>query len=95
MNAPILDINPRDYLDSLRRHRRMFNLAAFIASAYGLTVDDFTGPCRKRHVAWPRQEFMLAAHEAGYSMPQISGFLNRDHTTILHGIRAARKRRDA
>jgi chromosomal replication initiation ATPase DnaA len=75
--------------------RRMFHLAARIAAHYGLTVDDFRSPIRRRPIAWPRQEFMLAAHEAGFSMPQIGRFLGRDHTTILHGIRAARKRRQA
>ena len=91
MNA---HVDPADYLTALQSRRRMFNMAAFMANANGLTVDDFTGPERARHVSWPRQEFMLAAHEAGYSMPQIGRFLgSRDHTTILHGIRAARKRR--
>jgi chromosomal replication initiation ATPase DnaA len=72
--------------------RRMFVMAAEIASVYGLTVEDFKSPCRKRGVVWPRQEFMLAAQREGFSLPQIGRFLNRDHTTILWGIAQAKRR---
>jgi chromosomal replication initiation ATPase DnaA len=89
-------ILPIAHIAAIRnRDNRMFIMAAWIAHKNGLTVDHFKAHDRHRPVAWPRQEFMLAAHEAGYSMPEIGRFLNRDHTTILHGIRQARARRGA
>ena len=44
--------------------------------------------------AWSdaRQEFMLEAHRAGFSMPQIGRFIGRDHSSVHHGIHAAAKR---
>lgn len=85
-------IAPRHVATFAAHRRRLLVLAVEVSRAYGLTVEDFKSPTRVRDVSWPRQEFMLAAHRAGYSLGQIARFLNRDHTTILHGIRAASKR---
>lgn len=73
---------------------RMAEIAAQVASAHLLTVTELRGPCRERYIAWPRQEAMLAMVEAGFSLPQIGRFLNRDHTTVMAGARAARARRE-
>jgi chromosomal replication initiator protein len=53
------------------------------------------GPARDRCVAWPRQALMLAIRDGrGMSYPEIGRRLGgRDHTTIIHGVDAARKRR--
>ena len=84
---------PRADIAAIRdRNNRLFFMAAWIANTHGLTVDRFKARDRHREVAWPRQEVMLAAHRAGYSMPQIGRFLGRDHTTVLHGIRQAEAR---
>lgn len=44
---------------------------------------------RDREVAWARQAFMAYVYKLGNrSLPDIGRFLDRDHTTVLYGIRA-------
>lgn len=61
-----------------------------VATKYGLKTSDLTGPSTKRSVTIPRQEAMFRIrHERGLSLPAVGQiFGGRDHTTILHGIRA-------
>lgn len=64
-----------------------------VAAKYGRTVDELTGPLRWRSIAWARQEAMFRLrNETTLSYPDIGRRLNRDHTTILHGVRAHAKR---
>lgn len=67
---------------------------AEVAERYGLSAEDLKGRARVRAVAHPRQEAMAIIHAAGgYSLPQIGRFFGgRDHTTVLKGIRAFRRR---
>jgi chromosomal replication initiator protein len=61
-----------------------------VAMAYGLDVRLLTSPRRARKVARPRQVAMWLCAKLlpGYSLPEIGrAFGNRDHTTIMHGIR--------
>lgn len=63
------------------------------AEREGLDLRKLTGQRRFRDVAWPRQDFMLLARRLGYSFPIIAQALGgRDHTTIMHGVRAAEER---
>jgi len=80
--------------DALRRRQGqpLWNLCARHAYAAGFTVEEFQGRGRTQDIAHPRQDFMTAAHDKGFSVSQIGRFLSRDHTTILYGIRAARFR---
>lgn len=74
----------------------MREIAAEVAQAHGLKVDDLTGPSRRWAVARPRQEAFWRCRQVRradgqhrYSMPMIAAYFGRrDHTTILHGIRA-------
>lgn len=67
----------------------MREIAALVAERHGLTLDDLTGPVRKRRVAHPRQEaYSLIRATGRYSLPRMGMFFgNRDHTTILDGLR--------
>jgi len=58
------------------------------------TVAQLIGPGRTQSLAWARQELMwLLRRQERWSLPQIGRFLGcRDHTTILHGIRAHQAR---
>lgn len=69
-------------------------MAQEIADQYGVTVRRLMSPDRRRDVAHPRQHLMAALYASGrYSLPAIGQFLGgRDHTTVLHGIRAHSKR---
>lgn len=56
--------------------------------------EEMLGNDRSRWLAWPRQDLMLALRERGLSYPKIGRLLgDRDHTTIMHGVRKAKARR--
>ena len=75
------------------RHAHLFNILQSVATEHGIPVTDFLGPKRNRAISWPRQEAMLAAWRESYSYSEIGMMLGgRDHTTIIHGVKAARKR---
>ena len=65
-----------------------------MAAHYGLELADMTSPCRCRDVAWPRQEAMYLARKlTPLSLPRIGQlFGDRDHTTVIHAIRAVEQR---
>jgi chromosomal replication initiator protein len=81
----------------------MKTIAADVCARHGLAVDDLLSPDRKRRIAHPRQEFMWRCRQIywasgghRYSLPQIGVFLGcRDHTTVLHGVRAHEARLEA
>jgi hypothetical protein len=59
-----------------------------VAAKHGLTVAELMGHSHRRGIVAARQEASYrAAAETKLSYPQIGRLLNRDHTTILHGIR--------
>jgi len=61
-----------------------------VATAYGLDVRLLISPRRARKIARPRQVAMWLVFKLlpDYSLPAIGvGFGNRDHATIMHGVR--------
>jgi len=72
--------------------RRMADIVAAVALANDVTVAELKSDDRTRQISWPRQDAMLAMSEDGFSLKQIGLFFKRDHTTVLHGIRAAKAR---
>lgn len=70
-----------------------------VADKHGIPAAQLRGVSRERRYAHPRQEAYWLARKTGrYSLSQIGRFFGgRDHTTVLHGIRAyeARKAGDA
>ena len=58
-----------------------------VASYYGLTVPDITGPRRSRNISTARQIVMYLTRElTPMSLPQIGQALGgRDHTTVMYG----------
>lgn len=72
---------------------RMFALLAMVGEKYGLKREQILAKTRRRKISHPRQEFMLHARRSGHSTQKIADFLGlKDHTTVLHGSRAAAKR---
>ena len=63
------------------------------ATAHGVAPHRVAGPDRDRPAAQARQDVYLALREAGWTLPEIGRALKRDHTTVLHGIAEAQKRR--
>ena len=70
------------------------HMSRCVATYYGLRLGDMASPCRRAHVARPRQVAMyLAKLLLGYSLPKIGeAFGNRDHTTVLHALRTIPER---
>lgn len=64
-------------------------IIAKVAAEHRMTVDDLTGPSRVRAVCIPRWRAMREMRERGLSLTRIGELLNRDHTTIVHGLRRA------
>lgn len=62
---------------------------SLVAAECGVTVLDLRSERKDRRVARPRQIAMwLARHATEYSLPRIAAAIgNRDHTTVLHGVR--------
>ena len=60
-----------------------------VSDYYGQTLEDMTGPTRKREITVPRQIAMYLTREmTGMSLPQIGNvFGGRDHTTVLHSCK--------
>ena len=84
-----------ELIERSRERGSMLEIAASVAGKHRLGVKDLKGQNKYRRVAQPRQEAMWEMHQAGYSYPQIGRFLNRDHTTVMHGVRAHEARMGA
>lgn len=69
-------------------------MAIEFASERGISLTDFFGKTRFREVSHPRQDCMRMLYaKTSLSMPAIGRVLGgRDHTTVLHGIRASERR---
>ena len=80
----------KEVFDS-RRHKQITAelIMQTVCDYYGLTLDDMTGPTRKREITVPRQIAMYLTREmTGMSLPQIGNvFGGRDHTTVLHSCK--------
>lgn len=58
-----------------------------VSREFRIPLPRLLGERRAREIARPRQIAMwLAVRATGSSLPQIGRALNRDHTTVLHGI---------
>ena len=55
---------------------------------------DVRSPRRQRHIVKARQAVMVAMRWCGHSLPEIGASINRDHTTIIHGLKQAEKDND-
>lgn len=59
-----------------------------VAKKHGFRVDDILGIRRNVPLVTARHEAMWRIYwETTYSLPAIGRIFNRDHTTILHGVR--------
>lgn len=65
-----------------------------VCAETGVSMEEIFGSDRTRYVAHARQECFLRIRDATeLSLPYIGRLFKRDHTTVLHGIRAAENRR--
>ena len=70
------------------------HIQALVAAYYRIPVREMTSDRRHREVAYPRQVAMYLSYElTPKSLPEIGRrFGNRDHTTVIHAIKAVQKR---
>lgn len=65
-------------------------LVAIACKEAEVTKSELVGASRESHVVHARWSIMLGLRRAGLSTPEIGRLLgNRDHSTVLHGIRKA------
>lgn len=78
----------------LRNRLLIVTIAELIAWARGVTLAEIRGQSRSREFAWARQEaWYITRLVLGCSLPTIARYYeNRDHTTVLHGIKRHAKR---
>lgn len=63
------------------------DVAAVAANAFGVSVDELTGPARTRPLVKYRQVAMAAARMLGFSLVNVAkAFGKRDHSTVLHAV---------
>jgi chromosomal replication initiator protein len=59
-----------------------------VARYFGIKADDLKGKARHKQIVGPRQVAMYLLREDGHlSTPEVGRLLNRDHTTVLHGMK--------
>lgn len=59
-----------------------------VSETYRIPEHILTGKSRQRSIARPRQVLMACAREClGWSYPRIGISLNRDHTSVMHGVK--------
>lgn len=79
-------------LVALLRPNTMQSICEQVAIESGLTADEIKIATRQARIAQPRQKAMRQMRDAGYGASQIARFFGLDHTTVMHGIKAAEKR---
>ena len=75
-------------------HRPTMQIQELVAVSYGLHPNAMTSRNRERRVTWPRQVAMYLTRQiTNRSLPAIAkAFHKKDHTTVIHAIRAVEKR---
>lgn len=62
-------------------------MAEIAAKRYGVSVEDVLGPSKEKHFVEARRYAWKMARRSGWSLTEIGRAFNRDHTTILVGLR--------
>lgn len=95
IRAPALDGRPMlDEPVQVRSPAQARRVVAAVAQAYGVRLDDLLGPGRYQPLARIRHEAMwrlIRLHGLSWSSAG-RALGDRDHTTIIHGVRAHERR---
>jgi chromosomal replication initiation ATPase DnaA len=68
-------------------NRELITILQAVAEASMVTPGDIVGPERKRSISIVRFCLMFIAKENGFTHAAIGRFVNRDHSTVIHGVR--------
>ena len=64
-----------------------------VALEHDITPEDIIRKDRHRELVWPRHEAMRRAYdETDLSYPSIGKVFDRDHTTVMNGVKRAQAR---
>jgi len=64
-----------------------------VADRHSVSVRSIVGRCRLKEISAIRQEAMWEVYiRTELSLPQIGALFDRDHTTVLHGVRRHEER---
>lgn len=79
-------------VSELERARRVIKECC---TEFGLEERDVFSKRRRQKLVECRQEIYLRIREVlGFSYPEIGRLLDKDHSTVFHGVRMAKKRRE-
>jgi chromosomal replication initiation ATPase DnaA len=67
-------------------------VVAYVEYLTGVSRGRILSRSRDRNTARARQMVMWKARQKGYSLTAIGRALNRDHTSVLHGIRVINRK---
>lgn len=70
----------------------MRGILADVSARHGVPVDAIMGRERTQRITRARQEAMALARQGGRSLEQIARVFQRDHTTVMDGIRRHEER---
>jgi len=66
-----------------------------VAAKHKLTVEQLMSRTSAHHISHARWDAFIALQKRGWSLPRIGNHFGLDHTTVLYGIRKARKAAEA
>lgn len=75
--------------------RVMFGLAEQITDKTGISLEEMKGKSRGRFVVRARHLLMFKASQQNISTHCIGNYLNRDHATVMYGIRRVKRKMKA
>jgi chromosomal replication initiation ATPase DnaA len=67
-------------------NKELLSILKALSEVSMVTPGDITGPERKRPISIVRFCFMHIAKEYGFTHSAIGRFVNRDHSTVIHGV---------
>jgi chromosomal replication initiator protein len=94
VNPPYFWLGTEAEWAALKGQRPMARIQCAVANHYEIALVEMRSRNRRRAVARPRQVAMYLARElTPHSLPTIGKhFGNRDHSTVLHAVRAVGQR---
>ncbi len=78
---------------NLRHRDRVKEIALAVCAETSVPMSSLYGPGRRIDVVRARWLVMYLAYQDGLTMQAIGDAMNRDHSSVLHGIRKERERR--
>ena len=83
-------------LDKQREFIKVRQIVNEVREKHGLTEEQLVSDNRQRHLIACRQEiYWRLSRETAWSLSRIGHYMNRDHTTIIWGIRAHKRKLEA